>query len=468
MLTSSETTVIALVLFGALILASGCFVRARQADFFLSGRRAGTATVASSLLATCLGASATLGVVARAYRLGWSAFWWLGAGAAGLIVLGLFWAKPMRRKPATRTLPQWAGEIYGLPARILAAVLIVVMWTAVIAAQWVAAGTLLGTLLPVPVELGITVAAALVVLYTAWGGQASVLRTDVLQIAMILGAILLLLAFAGRLEGMAQSPAGATAGESAGLTAIGFVSLLVVVGGMYVVGPDLCSRVLVARSDATARRGALWAGAILLPCSVAIVFLGILLRQKGVELGHPREALPWLIVHSGILPQAVGSLVAVGMLAALMSSADTCLLTAASVLELDLLGRTHTKATQQRAGRAFVAGVGLASTAVAILRPAIIANLLLAYAFYAGGLLVPLLLLKWPAFAGRIPRPWIWAAMLCGGLVPSALLLSGRATSTAIAGTAGAVAALGIVAAGRLCSGRLSWMPSQNEVPENG
>ena len=329
-------------------------------EFFLGERRAGTAVIASSLLATCLGASTTLGVVSLAYRNGWSAFWWLGSGCVGLCFLGFLWAGRMRERVSVTTLPQWAETGYGLPARILAALLIVVMWAAVIASQWAAAGAVLASAFGCPIGCGICLAAVVVCTYTAWGGQASVLKTDALQVVLVGIAVGLPVLFLARL-GVAPgrlAPTPRLLMTSGGMTFGRWLSMLVVVGGMYVVGPDLCSRVLAARTAATARRGAFVAAAVLLVCALLLTLTGVALRESGVELEEPRDALPYLVNRAGILPAWASSLVSIGLLAALFSSADTCLLTAASVLELDLVKRGGDRGEAERRARWFVGVVG--------------------------------------------------------------------------------------------------------------
>ena len=151
----------------------------------------------------------------------------------------------MRRDERVRTLPEWAETAYGAPARVLAAGLIAVMWIAVIAAQWVAAAGVMQALFGLPFGAGIVLTAGTVSAYTAWGGQPSVLRTDRLQVLLIGAAVLVPLFYLGRLAGLA---APSTAIEFAPTSPVQILAVLVVVGGMYVVGPDLCSRVLDRKS----------------------------------------------------------------------------------------------------------------------------------------------------------------------------------------------------------------------------
>lgn len=437
---------IALVL---VVVVPGFSRRPAGTGFFLSGRSVNPTTLAASLAATCLGASATIGMVGRAYQVGWPAFWWLGAGALGLVLLGLVWGPSMRWDERVRTLPEWAETAYGAPARVLAALLIAVMWVAVIAAQWVAAAGVLQALFGLPLLAGIVLAAVTVSGYTAWGGQPSVLRTDRLQVLLIGAAVLVPVFFLGRLPATPTT----TLPDFAPTSPLQIVAVLVVVGGMYVVGPDLCSRVLLARDADTIRRGALVAGLFLAVAGVLVTAIGVAIHQVGVVLPSGSQALPWLLAQSGAVPKPAGYLINAGLLAATLSSADTCLLTVASVVELDLCGRRHDEQRQRQYGRLFVVLAGALAALVAWWNPRIIPNLLLAYAFYSGGLLAPLLLLRFPRAARRIRQRVVWLAMAAGGGLPVGLLLRHAVADSAVAGLWGCLASGAILALGWLLGG---------------
>ena len=64
--------------------------------FFVNDRRSGPWQVGISIIASCVGGSATLGMAGLAWQAGTPAFWWLGSGACGLMALTLFLAKKVR------------------------------------------------------------------------------------------------------------------------------------------------------------------------------------------------------------------------------------------------------------------------------------------------------------------------------------------------------------------------------------
>ena len=106
-------------------------------DFIISGRTQRTGAIAYSILATCIGASATLGVVSTARNIGFPAFWWLGAGAVGLLLQSLFLSRNVRAVGAY-TLPDLTEKLMGRYAGFLTSIIVVIAWTGIIVAQFVA------------------------------------------------------------------------------------------------------------------------------------------------------------------------------------------------------------------------------------------------------------------------------------------------------------------------------------------
>ena len=82
------------------------------AGFYVNGRRGSALNVGASILVSCVGASATLGMIGMAFSLGTPAFWWLGAGAVGLVLLSLLLA-PAVRETGAYTMPQLVESVLG-------------------------------------------------------------------------------------------------------------------------------------------------------------------------------------------------------------------------------------------------------------------------------------------------------------------------------------------------------------------
>ena len=81
-------------------------------DYIAAGQDRGAVAVFMTLMATMLGASATLGVAARAEAVGFPAAWWLLSGSVGLALQGVLLSGRIRDTGA-RTLPDLAAPSGG-------------------------------------------------------------------------------------------------------------------------------------------------------------------------------------------------------------------------------------------------------------------------------------------------------------------------------------------------------------------
>ena len=83
-----------------------------EADYSVGGRKASSVMVAGTIIGTIVGAAATIGTAQLGYKVGISAWWFtLGSGIA-LIVMALFYAKPLRNSRLT-TISEFLVINYG-------------------------------------------------------------------------------------------------------------------------------------------------------------------------------------------------------------------------------------------------------------------------------------------------------------------------------------------------------------------
>ena len=389
---------IIIIIYFAVILVIGAVSRrkAKQADdFFVAGRKGSSLFIVGSLLATIIGGSATVGMAGLGFQRGLTGAWWLLAGSAGLIVLGVFFARKVRQY-ALYTLPGLIKKQYDRRMAVASSVLIVVAWTGIIAAQIIAAGKIMGILGMGGETLWMIIFSFVFITYTVLGGQHSVIRTDFFQSVIIFGGIFaglgLLLSRLGGWEGLQSAlpadmfafPTGAQFGGA------GLASTLLVVGLTYVVGPDMYSRIFCARDDATARASTLWTAGLIIPIAFAVTIIGMGAAVLSPDISS-EQALPMVI--SEVFPPLVGGIVLAALLCAMMSSADTTLLSAGTILTVDIIGvfRTPSDRNILRHSRWLIVLLGIVSLAVALLLKGIISALLFAYTVYTCGVILPVI-----------------------------------------------------------------------------
>lgn len=368
-------------------------VRSRD-GFFVANRKGSTLLVTGSLLATVIGGSATVGVAGLGFNQGLTGTWWLLVGCIGLIVLGLFFAGKVRRI-ALYSLPELVGSQYGGKVALASAFLIVIAWTGVVAGQIVAAGKVLSIL-----GMGNTVSwmiifSIVLIIYAVLGGQLSVVLTDGLQAVLLFIGIslttVLVLSQVGGIEGLKVSlpedyfsfPLSLQFGWK------NLMSLLILVGTTYVVGPDVYTRLFCSRDERTARNSTLLSASLFLPLAFAIVVIGM----------GARVLYPWIPseqAFSQVVKEAasplLGGLIITALLAALMSSADTCLLSQSIILTEDIFKRFCPLFDGEKTvwlARINIIVLGLIALGLALVLKGVITSLLFAYTIFSCGLAVP-------------------------------------------------------------------------------
>ncbi len=392
--------------------------------FFVANRSGGMFLVAGSLVATILGGSSTIGMAGLGYVKGLPGAWWLLVGCVGLVLSGAFIAKKVRMTRAY-TLPEILGNRYGKGVREVASLIILVSWLGIIAGQILAAGKILSTLYPhVNLNGLILLSGSVMVSYTILGGQYSILKTDSFQAILILVGVVLTVMIGTRAAGgmsgvVLKVPEGFLDFPTNVQTSWSYVGkLMMFVGTAYLVGPDIFSRFLSSETEVTAQRAAWLSAGVLVFAAFAITWVGILGRVLYPKIA-PEQVFPHMVLQ--VLPGLFSPLVVAALLAAVISSADTCLLTAGVILSSDILGGV----LRQKAGsdreflkisRLFVLVIGLMSLGIALYMRGIIKSLLLGYTVFTSGLVLPALLAFTPARLRISPR-WVGGAIAIGGII---------------------------------------------------
>ena len=419
-------------------------------DYVVAGRKQSSPFVFMSLMATVLGASATVGIAARAESIGFAAFWWLAVGAIGFWFQAAFLSKPVHDLDV-RTLPEIAEKTVGKTGRKLVALIIAVSWIGIIAAQFAAIAGFIGLVLGHDAGTqSVLITAVIVIVYTLLGGQLSVVRTDALQFGILtLGffaaAIYLFGGFSGA-ENAALQAAGNLAASSstagnAGLATFGNFNLLnekfgasdlaimlFTIGGAYFLGPDVISRNLVAK-DATSARKAVVAGSFaILAFSVIIVLLGMWAATYAPATAGSATN-PLFRLASGVLPLPLAALLSVGLLSALLSSADTCLINSAAIFGSDILNTRRISVV-----RISVVVIGIIATYLALQGKDIIGLLTMAYSVYTPGIVAPLAVAIIAHKKFKVKKTLWYAGVIIGGLfglIPAILASTAKIQSPA-------------------------------------
>jgi SSS family solute:Na+ symporter len=411
-------TAVFLTLYLILVLAIGFFWRRRagqdEVSYFVADRSLSTFWGFLGLASLTTGGSTTIVLAAFVYANGVSGLWLDFAGALGLLLLGLFLARRIRREGAV-TLPEIVGRHYGAGARRAAAALVLVseiVWFALLVE---ATQTVLTAALDVPPLPALLASTAVFVAYTALGGQFAVARTDLVQFGVMVAAIPgVALYFAlTRASGLDGLPAEVWSFPlSARIRAGDVLALLVLVGLPHLVGSDVYAKLLSCRDEETARRAALLAAVSKVVFGLAVAAIALAAR-KSLPPVEPGQALPAAVL--GFLPPTAAALVLVALVATMQTSADVVLLSACAVTVRDLFPGLARGGRGVGAARALAPVYGALGLAVAVaLGRDVVETLKLGYSIFAAGIILPVLAAMLPEGA-RPPARGAIIAMIAGG-----------------------------------------------------
>ncbi|MBU1070549.1 hypothetical protein KJ975_13375 [Myxococcota bacterium] len=346
---------------------------ADEDGFFLAQRRLPPWKLGMSLVATILGASAILGTIGWGWDYGVAGSAWLLSGVIGLGFLWVF--IPSLPQDKSFSIAQLVAARGGTLARRAVAVTIVPMWIAVAAAQVKALVALLTTHSALPPWAGVALVCTLVPLYIFRGGQKAVIQSDSVQFWFIAGAVLL-----GFAAVLATGPSFDSADVRSFSREVPLWTLFPVVLS-YLIGPDIHSRLLAADNPRDRRRAVVFAMVVLTAVGLMLAAIGWAAHGR-VAPAHAWQTGLELITR---LPFPLAVLMNLALVAALLSSLDTTILTTGTLLAVDLGGGGI------RATRTMVVVVALAAGVVSQLGAGIIPLLMTAYQWYAGVLGCPVL-----------------------------------------------------------------------------
>jgi len=374
--------------------------------FLLGDRSFGLLPTWAALTSTTIGGSTTLVLASLVGARGLPGLWLDLAGALGLLALGLLLARRVRETGAV-TLAAVVGRFYGEKVRRVAAVLVVlaeIVWFALLAQ---ATETVVTALTDWDATAVLVATAAVFVAYTALGGQRAVVRTDVLQLALMVAGIvgvalplaLASLARTGWPLELLSFPVGPR------FTATDAAAMLVLVGLPHAVGSDVWAKLLSARDAETARRAALGAAAAKLAFGAAVAVVALAGVALGIA-GEPQALFPATV--RALAGPLLSPLLLVALVATMQSSADSVLLSAAAATSHDLLG-----GSPARTSRLLVVLYGGLGLALALALRDVLETFRLGYTLFASALILPTLVAFVPRLSLR-PR-FAGAAMLLGG-----------------------------------------------------
>ncbi|MBU4268068.1 MAG: sodium/proline symporter [Acidobacteria bacterium] len=328
-------------------------------DYAIAGRSLPGWVAALSERATGESSWALLGLPGMAYATGLTEIWTALGCVLGIITAwaGLAWRlRDEAEKYQVNTFSEYIAKKHGEMGkwiRIVASLTIVFFFFFYVGAQFLGGGKTLFTLFGIPAKWGMLITALIIVPYTIYGGFRSVVYTDCIQaILMIITLIatpivgIIVIAktpglFASSIPQAleAAGPAylsltGAASGFAAGLVIMaGFSWFFGYLGGQ----PQLSMRFMAIKNKEQAKKarniGIAWTLAAYCG-ALAIGWIGIALFGPS-GLTDQEYVLPAVLLK--LFPPVLAAILIAGAIAAMVSTADSLLILAASELSENLI-----------------------------------------------------------------------------------------------------------------------------------
>lgn len=375
-LTLPDYVVIALYLIGT--VAFGIVIGMRMktgTDYFLGGRQLPWWAIGMSLVATDIGGTDIIGVGGAAYSHGLAVanFEWIGCVPA--MILGAFVFIPFFYRAGVYTIPEFLERRYNAGVRSVIAVCWLLFMACNLGIMLLASAKMMSAVFGWNETVCILVTAILVGGYTMVGGLAAVVYTDMIQcVVMIVGCLLILVLGLVKVGGIGELKSRIDEADARRANVVAmqdgttdvmsndqaetsrtslilpvetdtpfpwtgiFFGLALILSPAYWIGNQaIVQRSLGARSEFEAKASYVW-GALLkniIPLIVAVPGLVAVALLPDLQDGD--AAIPSLV--GVLLPAGLRGLFVAAFLAALMSSIDSYLNSAATIVSHDLYKR---------------------------------------------------------------------------------------------------------------------------------
>ena len=351
------SVIIAFVLYLGLMMAIGVYYYRKtnsMDDYIIGNRKLGAWVTAMSAEASDMSGWMMMGVPGAAYLAGFSSAWIAVGLGLGTWANWHFVAKRLRRYTEmannSLTLPDFLQNRFNDRSnllRIVPAIFIVIFFVIYTSSGFVSGGKLFSTLWGLDYTTAVLIGAFVVVFYTLTGGFMAVCWTDFIQGIMMFFAIVIVPAFAMHTMGGVETSLAAIElvnptffnpfmnPDGSTISLIAFISLMGW-GLGYFGQPHILVRFMAISSTSELKRSKRIAVGWYSISMIAAVFVGMVGNVYLTEpLNGPDVEKVLLVMTEKLFDPFIGGLILSAVLAAIMSTASSQLLVAASAFSQD-------------------------------------------------------------------------------------------------------------------------------------
>lgn len=306
-------------------------------DYAIGNRKFSNFAIYCTVAATCIGSTTTMGNVGKVYNIGIAQFIAQIGFSLSFIVVAMFLAGRFSNYYGCFSLGDIFYKSYGLPGKTLAGVAGFIYELLAVGVQFMAMGTAISVLTGFTYQVSLLISTGIVLIYTGRGGIRAVTFTDVLQfIVLILAIPILLIVILKQIGGFhelfAKLPHTHKTISDENLRRYLFLMIPVMLPSL---APHHTQRLLMTQDRTQSVKAYYYLSCSFLFVIVLSLFLGLGAKILLPNLPKYDQALFSLITNC--LPVGIFGIAVVGILAVLMSSADSILNSGSIALINDLI-----------------------------------------------------------------------------------------------------------------------------------
>jgi SSS family solute:Na+ symporter len=406
------------------VLALGVWAGRRIGSFeeyAVAGRSYSSFVVFATLSASFIGGGFTMGNAEKVFTFGIVNVVALWGFSLKEILVAKFVAPRVGAFPDAISPGDVMERDYGRAGKVVTGVFAVFLCAGILGAQIGAMGYMFNLFLGLPVWEGVLIGMGIIIIYDTVGGMRAIVATDVLQFLILAIGIPLCLYMGIRTVGGVDAVVEAVPSSHfqlfGSVSPVKFVSLFMTFLLGETLVPPYVRRLFISRDTAKIARGTFWSGVFSVPFFAVSGGIGLVAMTMDRRL-DPNFSLPYVV--QAALPIGIRGFVIAGVLAVVMSSADSFLNSASISFINDIINPLRRTPLDDRVGLRWARTATLLTGTFAIIFAlkirSILDILIYAYNFWSPIILVPL------------------AAALLGLRAPRAAFIAG-----AVAGIAGVV-----------------------------
>jgi sodium/proline symporter len=320
-------------------------------NFFIGGRKMGMLVVALSAVVSGRSAWLLLGFTGMAFTMGLSSLWAVAGYIIAEFFLFFFYAPRIRRfseKTDCITIPDFFEARFGDQSGVLrsvVAVIIVLFMVAYVSAQFVAGGKTFSASFHISQNQGLFLTATIILFYTIVGGFLAVSLTDMIQGFIMIIALLVLpvitIIHLGGFHSFYEQASAINGGDFSNAFALGTGALIGFLGiGLGSAGnPHIVARYMSIKNTSSLKKVAVVGTSANVLMALGALFTGMAGRIYFPDIAllpaeDPENLYP-MLASEHLHPIMFGVVIA-SIFAAIMSTADSQLLVAASAMVRDV------------------------------------------------------------------------------------------------------------------------------------